>query len=272
MRFCTVLFCYLFIPNLFPQDSSPPPSPSPQTPYVEREEKQFSFYPGGKIQISAGAPGSVKIIGWQKATVRVEAEKVAYYLSPEQAKTEIQSAPIHVRWAQTSATIVTPVSTANIEINLTVHVPGDKTDITTKMNRGDFSIEGVSGWFETTIMTEGGIEAKSLSGYFSGSTLHGDINVEMDGNRWRGYEFAALTHNGSAHLQIPEKYSAALQLETRNGKIVVDYPPQVVDGEPTPPDILIRKTSQSLKASVGDGGAPIKLVTYSGDVSLSKKE
>jgi hypothetical protein len=35
---------------------------------------------------------------------------------------------------------------------------------------------------------------------------------------------------------------------------------------------VIRKTSQSLKATVGDGGAPIKLITYSGDVRLSKKE
>lgn len=272
MRFYTVLFCCLLIPNLFPQDSSQPRSPSPQAPYVEREEKQFNFYPGGKIDISAGARGSVIIIGWQKAVVHVEAEKVAYYLSEEQAKTEIQRSPIRVRWTQTSATIVTPASAASIEINLTVHVPSDKTDINAKINHGDFSIEGVNGWVEATIMTEGSLEAKSLSGYFSGTTLRGDINVEMTGTRWRGLEFAALTHNGSAHLQIPEQYSAALQFETRNGKILVDYPPQVVDGEPTPPDIVIRKNAQSLKASVGDGGSPIKLATYSGDVSLSKKE
>jgi DUF4097 and DUF4098 domain-containing protein YvlB len=272
MRLYTLLFCCLLIPNLFPQDSSPPPSPSPQTPYVEREEKQFNFYPGGKIEISANAPGSVKIIGWQKATVRVEVEKVVYYLSPEQAKAEIQHSPIRVRWTPTSATIVTPVNTAGIEMNLAVYVPCDKTDINAKINHGDFSIERVTGWVEATIVTEGGIEAKSLSGYFSISTLRGDINVVMDGSQWRGLEFAALTHNGSAHLQIPEQYSAALQLETRDGKIVVDYPPQVVDGEPTPPDIMIRKNSQSLKASIGDGGAPIKLVTYSGDISLSKKE
>ncbi len=239
---------------------------------MEREEKQFTFYPGGKIEISAGASGSVKIIGWQKATVLVEAEKMVYYLSQEQAKTEMQHSPLRVRWTQTSATIVTPVNTANIEMNLTVHIPEDKTDIKTKISHGDFSIEGVNGWVESTIMTEGSIEAKSLSGYFSGTTFRGDINVEMAGNHWNGYEFAALTHNGSAHLQIPEQYSAALQLETSNGKIVVDYPPQVVDGEPTPPDIVIRKKSQFLKASVGDGGAPVKLVTYSGDVSLSKKE
>jgi hypothetical protein len=39
-----------------------------------------------------------------------------------------------------------------------------------------------------------------------------------------------------------------------------------------PPDIVIRKTSQSLKAFVGDGGAPLKIVSYLGDITLSLKE
>ena len=59
-----------------------------------------------------------------------------------------------------------------------------------------------------------------MAGYFSGSTLRGDIHVAMSGNRWRGSEFAALTQMGSADLQLPAEYSAALQLETRNGKVV----------------------------------------------------
>jgi DUF4097 and DUF4098 domain-containing protein YvlB len=73
-------------------------------------------------------------------------------------------------------------------------------------------------------------------------------------------------------LLLPGKYSAALQLETRDGKISVDYPPQVVDGETVPPEIVTSKNAQSLKATVGDGGAPIKLSTNSGDIALSRKE
>jgi DUF4097 and DUF4098 domain-containing protein YvlB len=247
--------------------------PQARTPYVEREEKQFNFFPGGKIEISAEAPGSLRVIGWQKASVRMEAEKIIYYLPAEQAKAEMQQSPVRVRWNQTSSSVRTVAApSAGLEINLTLYVPSDKTDIKAKINQGDFSIERVNGWVEATISKEGSIEAKAMSGYFSANTLRGDISVVMDGDRWKGLEFAALTQQGSANLQLPVTFSAALQLETRNGKIVVDYPPQVVEGEPTPPDILIRKTSQALKASVGDGGAPIKLVTYSGDVRLSKKE
>ena len=273
MRFCQfVLFC-LFIPNLAAQDSPPPGASGTQTPYVEREEKLFNFFPGGKIVISTGAPGSLKIVGWPKSSVRVEAEKIVYYLSAEQAKTEIQQSPLRVRWNQTSATVRTSAAPSdNLEVNLTLYVPRDKTDIKATIRQGDFSIEGVNGWVETSIAIEGSIEAKGMSGYFSANTLRGDISVEMAGKCWNGLEFGVVTQHGSANLLLPITYSAALQLETRDGKIAVDYPPQVVEGEPTPPDILIRKNSQSLKASVGAGGAPIKLVTYSGNVQLSKKD
>jgi DUF4097 and DUF4098 domain-containing protein YvlB len=273
MRFCPVaLFCFM-IPNLFSQQPAPAPLSAPQTPYVEREERQFSFFPGGKLEIVVGTHGSLTIIGWQKASVRVEAEKIVYYSSREEAKAAIQKSPIRIRYGQTTASIRTSgAADSALEYNLTVYVPGDKTDIKANVNHGDLSVEGVNGWIEATIVMEGSIEAKSMSGYFSATTLRGDISVEMTGNRWRGLEFAAVTQNGSADLKIPETFSAALQLETRNGKILVDYPPQVVEGEVVPPDIVIRKTSQSLKATVGDGGAPIKLVSYFGDIRLSKKE
>ena len=273
MRLCPVLICFLLAPILLSQELPQASSPASPSPYVQREEKQFNFFPGGKIEISAAASGSLKIVGWQKGSVRVEIEKIVYYLPPDQAKTETDKSRVRVRWGQTSATIQTTESqSAKMEVNLTVYVPGYKTDMRAKLNRGDFSIEGVNGWIEASIAAEGSLEAKSMSGYFSGNTLHGDISVDMTGKRWDGLEFAALTQHGSASLVLPLDFSAALQLETRNGKIVVDYPPQVVQGETVPPEIVIRKNSQSLKASVGDGGAPIKLVTYSGNVTLSKKE
>lgn len=273
MRFCPAIIAILLIPNLLSQESTAPAPSSAQVPYVERQEKEFSFFPGGKVEIAAEAPGSLKIVGWGKGSVKVEAEKIVYYLSPEEAKAEIAKSPMRIRFGQTSSTIRTaPSPSSKMEVNLTVYVPGYKTDVVAKMSHGDFSIEGVNGWVELTVVTEGSIEAKSMSGYFSATTPHGDITVDMDGQRWNGLEFAAITHLGSAKLILPVKYSASLQLETRNGNISVDYPAQEVEGEIVPPDIEIRKTSRVMKASVGDGGAPIKLITYSGDVNLSKKE
>jgi hypothetical protein len=274
MRLCpALLICCLLLPNLFSQDSLQAPGAATRTPLVVREEKEFNFFPGGKIEIAIGAAGSLKVIGWQKGSIRMEAEKIVYYPAEEQPKAEPPQIPIKVRYGQTSASIKTPLNPeANAEVNLTVYVPGYRTDVTARLRTGDFSIEGVNGWVEVTITAEGSIDTKSLSGYFSGRTMRGDISVAMDNSRWNGLEFGANTQNGAIKLELPVKYSASLQLQTQNGKISVDYPPQVVEGEEVPPEIVSRKTAQVLKLAVGDGGAPIKLITASGDVSLSKKE
>jgi DUF4097 and DUF4098 domain-containing protein YvlB len=272
MPFTSIFMFCLITAGLRPQEPPKTAPTVPEVPYVEREERQFAFYPGGKISIEAGVPGSIKILGWEKATVRIEVEKIVYYLGPDQAKTLIAQNPMRVRHNQTSVSVrtaATPTHGATAEFNLTIYVPKDRTDISVKKSHGDFAVTSVNGWIEATV-EEGSLEAESLSGYFSARTLRGDIRVKMSDNRWRGLEFAAVTQLGSVDLQLPAAYSAALQLETRDGKVTVDYPPRMVDGEPEPPEIVIRKNSQSLKASVGDGGSPIKLVTHSGDVKLSK--
>ena len=276
MRIAMIVVACLLILPVQSQDLLQNDPASAQEPYVEREEKQFNFYPGGKIEITAGVPGNIKVVGWQKGSVELKVEKIAYSTSRDRAKDLIAKFPIRVRYNQTSARILTsgPAASgdsgAKAVINLTIRVPKDKTDMSVRLVQGDFDIESVNGWIEATLQ-EGSLSTKSLSGYFSGSTQRGDIRVEMSGNRWSGLGFDALTQNGFIDLRLPVDYSAAIQLQARNGKLAVDYPPQVVDGEPSPPQIVVRKNAQSLSAAVGDGGAPIKLVTYSGDVTLRKQ-
>ena len=270
MRICLLLIHSLLATAVFPQEHSK----TPETPYVEREERQFNFFPGGKVEISIGVPGSLKIVGWKKGSVSVEAEKIMYYATEEDAKAFLKKSPLRVRWNQTSSTIsitTAPDTPAILEVNLTVYVPEAKTDINAKINKGEFSIEGINGWVEATVR-EGGIEARSMAGYFSAMTQRGDLLVEMSNIRWNGLEFAAITQSGSATLILPKEYSASLQLETRNGKITVDYPNRVFEGEEIPPDILVKDSAQSLKAAVGEGGAPIKLSTFTGNIILSLKK
>ncbi|HTY61089.1 MAG TPA: hypothetical protein VMG30_02410 [Acidobacteriota bacterium] len=274
MRPCLMLIACLFASPLFSQDSAQGSAAPAQSPYVDREEREFNFFPGGRVEIFTGVSGSIKIMGWKKGSVRVEAEKIVYYEDTEKAKAFLQKSPVRVRHTETITTIRVegiPQSPAMLEVNLTVYIPGERTDINAKMDRGEFSVSSINGWVEVTI-GEGSLEAKSMSGYFSGRLRKGDIFVETSGTRWAGYGLDALTQQGSVNLVLPTEYSAALQLETRDGKISVDYPPRIEEGEEIPPQIAINKKSQSLKASVGSGGMPIRLVTYSGDIKLSKKE
>lgn len=246
-------------------------SPAEPAPYVEREQKQFDFYPGGKLQIIAAAAGNVKIVGWQRASILVETERIIHGLPPEKAQEFARQHPVQIRYDQTSSTIQSsrPVpTTVPMEVNITLYVPKEKTDIKASITKGDFAVDGINGWIEATL-NEGNLEAKFLSGYFSAAMQRGHVSVELSGKRWSGLEFAAITQAGDVRLLLPNNYSTALNLETRDGNIAISYPDQVVDGQTVPLAVAIRKKASTMSAKLGDGGSPVRILTMAGDVSLS---
>ncbi len=246
-------------------------SAGPSEPFVERNQKQFNFYPGGKLQIEAGVPGNLKVIGWDRAAVVVDYERVIYRRMEGEARDLAARFPIQVRWTQTLGTIRIlgpPKDDAEMEVNFTVRVPKLRTDLNIRMARGDLAVSDVTGWIEATL-GEGSVEANALSGYFSVITQQGDLDIRMTGRNWTGHSCTAVTRRGSVALLLPRSYSAALQLETGDGGITIDYPEQLVDGEAVPLTAAAKKNARSLSATVGDGGAPIRLKTASGDVRLT---
>jgi DUF4097 and DUF4098 domain-containing protein YvlB len=274
MRICLVVLYCLIASAVYPLEALKIPAADQNAPRREQEEKEFRFYPGGKMTIMSKLPGSIRIIGWEKGTVRVELEKIARGVSPDEAKSLFERYPLRVRYDQTSAKIEVdgkPVADESIEYNLAIYVPGYKTDLKADIARGAISVDAVNGWIEVST-GQGRLEASSLSGYYSGNTRDGDVRVEMSGPRWRGLELGAVTLAGSVELVLPENYSASLQLETLDGNVIVDYPPQTVDGETVPLNVGVRKKAQALDASIGSGGAPVKLVSHMGDIRLSRKK
>ena len=267
MAMCLFLLSFLFHLTL---DASAAAGQDSQAPYTERIQKEFKFYPGGRIEITNGLPGSLKVVGWQRASVVLEAEKVFYHMTPEDAKQLSKQISIQVRYAEISASIRTsgPQQQANVEINTTVYVPKDKTDLKIRLDHGDFSIDSVNGWVEATLQ-EGSIEVKSVSGYFSLLTQQGDLDVQLPGKHWDGLGFTAVTHRGTVSLRLPLEYSAALQLQTRNGNFTLDYPEQLVEGESVPLTVVTDKNVRSLTAAVGKGGAPIRIHTGAGDIHVT---
>jgi DUF4097 and DUF4098 domain-containing protein YvlB len=254
-------------PALHPQQRAGAPRPA----YTERVRKEFKFYPGGKIQLQWLVPGNLRIIGWDRASVVLESEKVIFQLPEEEAKRLAEKLPIQVRYTQTTANIRTagiPDSGSTVEINSTLYVPKDRTDINVSAVHGDLAIESVQGWVEATLK-EGSIEAKTIAGYYSLVTQVGDVSVQMSGKHWNGMGFTAATLRGTVRLELPLDYSAALKLETRDGNFTIEYPEQIVDGESVPLVIVQNKKLRSLTASVGQGGAPIRIHTASGDIHLT---
>lgn len=274
MRICLVVLYCLLASAVYPLEALKAPASDQNAPCREQEEKEFRFYPGGKMTVASKLPGRVRIIGWEKGAVRVELEKIARGVSKDEAGSLFEKHPLRVRYDQTSAKIEVdgkPVEDESIEYNFAIYVPGYKTDLKVEIYRGAISVDAVNGWIEVST-GQGPLEASSLSGYYSGRTRDGDIRVEMSGTAWRGLELGAVTLAGSVDLVLPEKYSASLQLETLDGNVLVDYPPQTVDGETVPLKVGVRKKAQALDASIGSGGAPVKLISHAGDIRLTRKK
>ncbi|HYK90091.1 MAG TPA: hypothetical protein VE398_15055 [Acidobacteriota bacterium] len=261
-----------FIGGQEPQAPTKAPESS-SSPYIERDQRQFTFYPGGKLDIVAGIPGSVRIIGWGRSAVMLQIERIIYYTAPDQARLLASQYPLQLRWTQTTGTIRTvgpPNSTVIMETNLTIYVPREKTDIKAQLVKGDLAVGSLNGWIEANLK-EGNIEASALSGYFSALTKLGNLHVEMAGKGWLGHEFSAVTQKGTADVVLPVDYSAALFLETRNGTMQIQYPAQTVEGESVPLYATTKKNAHSLTAKVGGGGAPVKVLTMFGNVTLAAK-
>jgi hypothetical protein len=269
-----ILSCLLAIQAPQKQEAGAKVEPSTVSPYVERDQRQFSFFPGGKIEILQGLQGSLTIIGWQRASVLAEVERIVYRLPEQEAKALPHAYPIQLRWTQTSATIQTsgpPGMAAPMEVNLTLYVPKEKTDIKAQLTQGDFAVGGINGWIEVTV-NEGSLRATALSGYFSGLTRRGNITAQLSGSRWSGYEFAGSTQQGNIELQLPLRYSAALVLDTKQGAITIDYPGPVVEGQQQTLEPVNQKEGSRLSSPIGEGGAPIRLATTSGNINVSPRK
>jgi hypothetical protein len=243
----------------------------PNPPYVERNQRQISFYPGGKIEITAGIPGSIEVQGWDRPTVTIESERIVYYLPQDQAKALADKYPLRVRHGQTSVTITTegpPKSPVSMETNLKLFVPKAKTDLKIAIFKGDLAVSRINGWVEAN-MGQGNVEVLAMEGYFSVITKEGDLSVELAGKRWLGQGFTAVTNRGSADLRLPAAYSASLQIETHNGDFTIDFPEQLVEGEKVPLLAVVKDKARSLSATVGDGGAPVRVFTEAGNIRLT---
>jgi hypothetical protein len=266
MAFPVILVLLVLACGAKPPEPACPQSSEAKAPYMEKSEKEFAFYPGGQIEISAAAPGSFSITGWDKSLVRVEMEKIFYYLSPDEARAKAKAYPIRVTHTPTTAKIITagpsPPS-VTMEMNVRVFVPRDRTDLKIRMIQGDLAVESLRGFTDATL--EGGdILAKDLAGYFSLKTKRGDLDIELLGPTWLGYGLWGKTDMGAVNLRLPADYSAALQLGTKMGKISVDFPEQMVEGESVPIAVMEKGKGAAVNVKVGAGGAPINVLTESG--------
>jgi DUF4097 and DUF4098 domain-containing protein YvlB len=133
------------------------------------------------------------------------------------------------------------------------------TDLTLNASNGGLAVDGVAS--KMTLSTvNGGISLRDVGGDIHGSTTNGGITADLSGEGWQGAGLDLRTTNGGVNLSMPTNYSAQLETGTTNGRVNVNFPLTVTG------DITRR-----VNTTLGRGGAPIRVVTMNGGVSIKQR-
>lgn len=143
-------------------------------------------------------------------------------------------------------------------VSFVLEVPREM-DLDLASTNGGITIEGVAGDLQLAT-TNGGLVLNAVAGNVRGRTDNGGVTVTLEGDRWVGEGLDLQTTNGGVRLRVPDRYNARLETGTVNGGLDFDFP------------VTVRgRISRRLSTDLGEGGAPIRVVTTNGGVSVTRR-
>jgi DUF4097 and DUF4098 domain-containing protein YvlB len=215
---------------------------------------------GAPLAVDASPNGGIQVEGGTRADVRVRAKVVATAANEARARAIVQGVRI-----SPAADRIHAESPGNLEsreswsVSYRIEAP-TQTSLDLKTVNGGISISGVESrvQFQTT---NGGVKLRDVGGDVKGRTTNGGVDVSLDGGSWQGEGLDVETSNGGVKVSIPEHYSAEIEIGTVNGGFRTDLPLNVQG-----------RLDREIKATLGGGGAPIRIKTRNGGVNLTKKQ
>jgi len=226
------------------------------------EVRELTLPTSGSLTVDASPNGGIKVEGAPRYDVHLRARVVATAGTEERARqiaglVRVQSSGDRVSAEGPSQ----PDGLQRREswsVSYELAVPMQMS-LALKSTNGGVSIRDVEGRIEFTT-TNGGVRLANVGGDVQGRTTNGGVDIELDGATWRGEGLNVQTTNGGVRLSIPENYSARLEAGTTNGGVNSDFP-VMSQGRRT----------RDIDATLGAGGAPIRVRTSNGGVRITKK-
>jgi hypothetical protein len=178
--------------------------------------------------INPGTNGSIRVHGWTGSDIRVK----ACIQTAAQSDSEAQALASQVTIAEGPGMIRAngPGSRDHSwwSVSYEVWVP-NSANVKMEAHNGSIGADGVSGQirFHTT---NGSVRLNDVGGDVEGATTNGSVTVELAGAGWKGSGMHVETTNGSVRVNLPENFSAHLEVSTVNGKVRTDFP-VTVSGE-----------------------------------------
>lgn len=145
-------------------------------------------------------------------------------------------------------------------VQFVIYVPRN-TNLDLETHNGPVAVKNVVGRMELSAVN-GPVSLTGVGGEVRAHVQNGPLQVRLTGNRWNGAGLNAETQNGPVQLSIPENYNAMLETGTVNGPVQTDFPITVtLDG---------RMNWKRFTTKLGNGGAPVRVVTTNGPLTLRR--
>ena len=223
------------------------------------EVRERTFSSGGSLTVDASPNGGIDVEGAQRYDIQMRARVVTTAETEERAR-QIASA-VHIESTGDRLAAEGPEGLGRREswqVSFELSVP-TQTSLSLKTVNGGLRIHDVEGRLEFAT-TNGGVKLTNVGGDVRGRTTNGGVDIVLDGATWRGEGMNVQTTNGGVKITIPDDYSARLHLATQNGGMNSDFP-LTVSG----------RLDRGIDATLGAGGAPIRVTTSNGGVRLMRK-
>jgi hypothetical protein len=232
--------------------------------YRETIEKIVPASSGTLIKVDPGSFGGITVTGWDREEIKLVAQKKAAAITDEEAR-ELAS-QVQIVTEEKSRTIDIHAEGPEKQEDTFWSVCFDllvprRSNLDLRTAFGGISIEEVSGDMRFTTKF-GGLALSKVSGTVVGQTHFGGVDLELDGDRWEGERLDVTTKFGGITARLPKDYSATLEVGTSFGSLDSDFP-ITVQGR--------LGWAKRIKASLGSGGAPIRLVTEFGGISIKER-
>lgn len=213
----------------------------------------------GAIHVDAGQNGGVSVKGWSGSNILLRSRVEAWAPTAGEAKSMLSAVTSSTAGGTIQPSGPRTSGRGGWSVSYEIFVP-HLTSLDLHASNGGIHIADVGGTlqFETV---NGGIHLTRVAGEVKGTTTNGGVHVDLAGTRWDGQGLDVSSTNGGVHLNIPTGYSGQLETSTVNGGFSSDLSELASE----------RQTkSHSISATLGAGGALLRVTTVNGGVTVSK--
>ncbi len=224
------------------------------------EIRHTGFKPGSaSLTIDPDQNGGAEIVGWDRDSVAVTIRIQAGASSAEEAKDLARQISVKAGGSEVSVDGPSSGRHQQWSVILVLMVPR-KSGLEVSTVNGPLSVEGVMGRMDLRAQN-GPVSLRQVGGDIEARVQNGPLDVTLAGTGWDGKGLDAETVNGPVTLGLPDGYNANLETGTINGPMDLQVPLTVT---------LLGRNRDRIHTTLGKGGAPVRVVTTNGPITIRK--